>query len=62
MSRSASAPSASNPSGMSERRVFSRLVMSSFLISTSPAGIAQREAGVVLARDHARPASRSCAS
>ena len=38
MSRSASAPSASNPSGISERRVFSRVAMSSFLISTSPAG------------------------
>ena len=53
MSRNASAPSASNPSGMSDRRVFSRFVMSSFLISTSPAGPAQREAGGVLARDHA---------
>ena len=39
MSRNASAPSASNPSGMSERRVFSRVVMSSFLISTSPAAL-----------------------
>ena len=39
MSRSASAPSASSPSGMSERRVFSRVAMSSFLISTSPAAL-----------------------
>jgi hypothetical protein len=38
MSRSASAPIESSPSGISDRRVFSRVAMSSFLISTSPAG------------------------
>ena len=53
MSRSASAPSASNPSGMSERRVFSRLAMSSFLIVDVAGRAAQRDAGGVLARDHA---------
>ena len=36
MSRRASAPSASKPSGMSERRVFSRVEMSSLAITRSP--------------------------
>ena len=36
MSRRASGPSASSPSGISERRVFSRVAMSSLATTTSP--------------------------
>ena len=56
MSRSASAPIASRPSGISDRRVFSRVRMSSLRTSTSPAA-AQCQAGRVLLGDHARDVS-----
>ena len=53
MSRSDSAPSASSPSGMSERRVFSRVAMSSFLISTSPAVLRSVTLAAFSLGDHA---------
>ncbi len=56
MSRSASAPSASKPSGMSERRVTSRVRMSALRISTSPDGFRSVRLSAFSRGHHARDA------